>query len=155
MESLRRNSSKEERWSWKGVSFHEFSLCRLKKSLQMIKVCNLGFYCTTSVQSTPTTEIFVPSPKVSMDFVRSYFDSNEPLTSWTLFSSLFFQISTDLEKKWWPKSSTGQGFICTEVCNFLQNTYFRKFKELLQPATNHREDIDDENVSDTPHRPKR
>ena len=35
-----------------------------------------------------------------MDFVRSYFDKNEPLTSWTLFSSLFVQISADLEKKW-------------------------------------------------------
>ena len=30
---------------------------------------------------------------ISMDFVRSYFRTNKPLTSWTLFSSLFFQIS--------------------------------------------------------------
>ena len=34
-----------------------------------------------------------------MDFVRSYFGKNEPLTSWTLLSPVFFQISTDLEKK--------------------------------------------------------
>ena len=33
-----------------------------------------------------------------MDFVRSYFFPNEPLISWTLFSSLFFQISTDQKK---------------------------------------------------------
>ena len=53
-----------------------------------------------------------------MDFVRSYFDKNEPLTSWTLFSSLFVQISADLEKKWGQKCSTGQRFICTEVTSY-------------------------------------
>jgi hypothetical protein len=31
-----------------------------------------------------------------------------PLTSWTLFSSVFFQISTDLEKNGGKKCSTGQ-----------------------------------------------
>ena len=31
-----------------------------------------------------------------MDFVRSYFGTNETLTSWTLLSSLFFQISADI-----------------------------------------------------------
>ena len=34
-----------------------------------------------------------------MDFVKSYLGKNEPLTIWTLLSPVFFQISTDLEKK--------------------------------------------------------
>ena len=34
-----------------------------------------------------------------MYFVRSYFDKNEPLTSWTLFSSLFGRISADFCSK--------------------------------------------------------
>ena len=33
-----------------------------------------------------------------MDFVRSYFNTNEPLTCWTLLSSFFDQISAGLEK---------------------------------------------------------
>ena len=41
-----------------------------------------------------------------MDFVRSYFDTNEPLTS------------ADLEKKLGQKCSTGQRFICTEVTSY-------------------------------------
>ena len=53
-----------------------------------------------------------------MDFVRSYFDKNEHLTSWTLFPSIFVQISADLEKKWEQKCITGQRFICTEVTSF-------------------------------------
>ena len=53
-----------------------------------------------------------------MDFVRSYFGTNEPLTSWTLFSSLFGRISADLAKKWGKKCSTGQKFIFTEVTSF-------------------------------------
>jgi hypothetical protein len=53
-----------------------------------------------------------------MDFVRSYFGTNETLTSWTLFSSLFVQISADLENKWGQKCSTGQSFICTEVTSY-------------------------------------
>ena len=32
-----------------------------------------------------------------MDFVRSYFSTNEALTSWTLFSSLFFHISANFK----------------------------------------------------------
>ena len=56
-----------------------------------------------------------------MDFVKSYFGKNEPLTSWTLLSPVFFQISADLEKKGdlekngGQKCSTGQRFIFTEV----------------------------------------
>ena len=34
------------------------------------------------------------------------------------------QCSADLEKKSGQKGSTGQRFICMEVCNFLQNPYF-------------------------------
>ena len=45
-----------------------------------------------------------------MDFVRSYFGTNEPLTSWTLFSSLFVQIGADHLYR----------------SNFLQNPYFNK-----------------------------
>ena len=57
-----------------------------------------------------------------MDFVRSYFRTNEPLTSWTLLSSLFFQISTNLEKKWGQKGSTGQRFICIKVTSYKIHT---------------------------------
>ena len=59
-----------------------------------------------------------------MDFVKSYFGKNEPLTSSTLLSLVFFQISTDLQKKRGTKV-----FNCSEVhfyrSNFLQNLYFR------------------------------
>ena len=44
--------------------------------------------------------------------------NSEPLTSWTLLPSLFFQISADLEKKWGQKCSTGQSFICTKVISY-------------------------------------
>ena len=44
-----------------------------------------------------------------MDFVRSYFNKNEPLTSWTLFSLLFVQISAEVH---------------LYQSNFLQNPYF-------------------------------
>ena len=57
-----------------------------------------------------------------MDFIRSYFDTNESLTSLTLFSSLFVQISADLEKKWGQKGSTGQRFICIEVTSYKIHT---------------------------------
>ena len=48
-------------------------------------------------------------------FCKKYFDRNEPLTSWTLLSPVFFQISADLEKNGGQKCSTGQRFIFTEV----------------------------------------
>jgi hypothetical protein len=57
-----------------------------------------------------------------MDFVRSYFGTSEPLTSWTLLFSLFFQISTGLDKKWGKKCSTGQRFICIEVTSYKIHT---------------------------------
>ena len=75
-----------------------------------------------------------------MDFVKSYFGKNEPLTSWTRLSPVFFQISTDLGKNGGQKCSTGQRFADLEKkqgkkvfnwsevhfyrSNFLQNPYF-------------------------------
>ena len=61
-----------------------------------------------------------------MDFVRSYFGTNEPLTSWPLLSSLFFP-----DQQWsaliWKKLRT-KVFNWSEVhlyrSNFLQNPYF-------------------------------
>ena len=47
-----------------------------------------------------------------MDFVRSYFGTNEPMYV--------------KSQKWGKKCSTGQRFICTEVNNFLQNPYFKR-----------------------------
>ena len=49
-------------------------------------------------------------------------------------------ISTDLEKKWGQKCSTGQSFICTEVTSVskkrLQNPYFNwSWKKPLTNAT--------------------
>ena len=72
-----------------------------------------------------------------MDFVRSCFNKNEPLTSWTLLSSLFFQISTPFEHFClhflsrsvliWKKVRT-KVFNWSEVhlyrSNFFQNPYF-------------------------------
>ena len=49
-----------------------------------------------------------------MDFVRSYFSKNEPLTSWTLFSLLFVQISAEVH---------------LYQSNFLQNPYFSLFNK--------------------------
>ena len=48
-------------------------------------------------------------------FCKKYFDRNEPLTSWTLLSPVFFQIRADLEKNGGQKCSIGQRFIFTEV----------------------------------------
>ena len=54
-----------------------------------------------------------------MDFVRSYFGINEPLTSWTLFSSLldWFAMHTQQTSQKVRKKvcSTGQRLICTKV----------------------------------------
>ena len=60
-----------------------------------------------------------------MDFVRCYFDKNEPLTDQiTLFSSLFVQRS-------WKKVRT-KVFNWSEVhlyrSNFLQNPYFNRYR---------------------------
>ena len=48
-----------------------------------------------------------------MDFVWSYFGTNEPLTSWTLFSSLFDWFAV------WPWSE-----VHLYRSNFIQNPYF-------------------------------
>ena len=48
-----------------------------------------------------------------MDFVKSYYGKNEPLTSWTLLSPVFFQICVDQFSSFVSKY-------------FLQNPYFRK-----------------------------
>ena len=63
-----------------------------------------------------------------MDFVKSYFDTNEPLTSWTLLSSLFSRSFPD--QCWSEKKSEDKrvqlvrgSFV--RKCNFLQNPYFR------------------------------
>ena len=53
-----------------------------------------------------------------MDFVRSYFGTNELLTSWTLFSSLFDWFAMWPVKKCGKKCSTGQRFICTKVTSY-------------------------------------
>ena len=87
-----------------------------------------------------------------MDFVRSYFGTNEPLTRWTLFSSLFVQISADqqgrlrrfqilcsifpfqcwssTDQHWSGQKVKKKVFIWSEVhlylSNFLQNPYISK-----------------------------
>ena len=62
-----------------------------------------------------------------MDFVRSYFGTNETLTSWTLLPSLFFQISTD--QHWSGRKVRTKVFKWSEfhLCrsNFLRNPHFR------------------------------
>ena len=58
-----------------------------------------------------------------MDFVRSYFGTNEPLTSWTLFSHFLARSA----KKWGKKCSTGQRFICTIVTSYkIHINYFQE-----------------------------
>ena len=51
-----------------------------------------------------------------MDFVKSYFGKNEPLTT-------FVPRSTDLAKNGRQKCSTGQRFFLSKY--FLKNPYFR------------------------------
>ena len=53
-----------------------------------------------------------------MDFVKSYFFTNEPLTSW---------------KKWWKNCSTGQRFmfICKEVTSHKIHTLVKSCSEYL------------------------
>ena len=57
-----------------------------------------------------------------MDFVRSYFGTNEPLTRWTLFSSPFDWFAV------WPVKKWVKVFNWSDVhlyrSNFLQNPYF-------------------------------
>ena len=59
-----------------------------------------------------------------MDFVRSYFVDNEPLTSWTLFFSPFFQISTRPNQHWSGKKVFNWSEVHLCWSNFLQNLYF-------------------------------
>ena len=56
-----------------------------------------------------------------MDSVRSYFGTNEPLTSWTLWSSAPKQ-----DKKWGKKCTTDQRFICTKVTCYKIHTLDEK-----------------------------
>ena len=64
-----------------------------------------------------------------MDFVRSYLSTNEPLTSWTLFLSLFgwFAVYTQHTQQ-----TDQKVFYLSEVHlyqrNFLQNPYFRSWR---------------------------
>ena len=55
----------------------------------------------------------------NVDFVRNFFVTNKPLSSWTLFSSLFVFLTV---KKCVKKCSTGQWFICTEVTSYKIHT---------------------------------
>jgi hypothetical protein len=57
-----------------------------------------------------------------MDFVRSYFGKNEPLTSWTLNPA----------KKWGKKCSTGQRFIFTEVTSYQIHTLVSSLLPLFE-----------------------
>ena len=61
-------------------------------------------------------------PISDMDFVRSYIGKNEPLTIWTLFSSLFDWFAVGPVKKWRKKCSAGQRFICTKVISYKIHT---------------------------------
>ena len=74
-----------------------------------------------------------------MDFVRSYFGTNEPLTSWRLFSSLVVhtkQTSQKVRKKVFNWSE-----VHLYRSNFLQNPYFRecspKFADAKWPFKDH------------------
>ena len=51
-----------------------------------------------------------------MIFVRSYFGTNEPLTSWTLFSSLFIGHTN--------QSKSEEKSVHLHRSNFLRNPYF-------------------------------
>ena len=58
----------------------------------------------------------------NMDFVRSYFGTNEPMTSLTLFSSLSDWSHSKPVKKRGKKCATDQRFICTEVTSYKIHT---------------------------------
>ena len=68
-----------------------------------------------------------------MDFVRSYFGTNEPLTIWTLFSSLFDWLAVHTEQT--SQKVRKKVFNWSEVdlyrSNFLQNPYFKYLIQLF------------------------
>ena len=78
---------------------------------------------------------FTWSPISNVDFLEkylallkygwSYLGRNEPLTSWTLFSSLFDWFAVWPVQKWGKKCSTGQRFIFTKVTSYKIHTLDR------------------------------
>ena len=64
-----------------------------------------------------------------MDFVRSYFDTNEPLTSWTLFSSLFdwFASCCVLTSQKVRKEVFNWSEVHLYRSNFLKNPYSSQY----------------------------
>ena len=62
--------------------------------------------------------------------VRNYFGTNEPLTSWTLFSSLFDLFAVCAQQtgqKVRKKVFNWQRFICTEFTSYKIHTYLVEF----------------------------
>jgi hypothetical protein len=53
-----------------------------------------------------------------MDFVRSYFFTNETLGSWTYLSPLLGGFAVAPTQKWWKKCSTAQSFIRKEATSY-------------------------------------
>ena len=60
----------------------------------------------------------------SMDFVRSYFGTNEPLTSWTLFD--WFDVHTKQTSQKGRKKVFNWSEVHLYRSNFLQNPYFKQ-----------------------------
>ena len=68
-----------------------------------------------------------------MDFVRSYFGTDEPLTSWTLFSSLFdwFAVCAKQTSQKVRKKVFNWSEVNLYQSNFLQNPHFSCNPEIL------------------------
>ena len=91
--------------------------------------------------------VFHNSLRLKYGFYKKYFRKNEPLTSWTLFSPVFFQISTESALIWkkqgekvfnWSEvhffGSTSYEIHTLVACNF--NGSFKTLALLEQPVVN-------------------
>ena len=70
-----------------------------------------------------------------MDFVRSYFGTNEPLTSWTFFPHFLTglqQKQTKIE----GKCSTGQRFVCTKETSYKIHTLVNRHGPIIGHCRN-------------------
>ena len=112
---------------WNFQPFEHFWASNIHKQNQTCNFCPTVLTQTFWPSANFIISLFLIVFKVCMDCVRSYFGTNEPLTSWTLFSSLFFP-----DQHW---SVRKKGFNWSEVhchrSNFLQNPYFSMSRRLL------------------------
>ena len=83
-----------------------------------ISICNdKSFVFLLLIMNWTWSKLQMSAINLNMDFVRSYFGTNEPLTGWTLFSSLF---------DWFAVFNWSEVHLFRS--NFLQNPYFKRIQ---------------------------